>query len=260
MSQRLTRKDIKKDVQHDQFRDTVQQVVDYALENVQTLVMIGVALVAVILGSVGVYTWLESRQAQANEALAVAMTAYQGTITADDPDPDHPSRPSFASEEARRARAKELFEQVPASTEAGSVAGVYLGRIALEEGDSETARARWQEYIDEADDDILVAETYLNLIALDREQGREEELVGRLEGMLDSPDAKVPGDALLFELAKTYEQLGREQEALDAYRRLVEEFSASAYSQEAQQRRAALGGAPSPSPFGGGFPAGLTGG
>jgi len=257
MSHKLTRKDIKKDVRHDQLRDTVQQVVEYATHNVRTLALIGVGIVAVALIGVGVFTWLQSRQSRANEALSYAMTAYQGVIDAEDPAPDDPRRPRFASDEARRDRAKELFREVPRSTDAGRVASAYLGRIALEEGDAETARTLWQELVDEGGDNILVTEAYLNLVALDRQEGRGEELVGSLEAMLDSPDAKVPGDALLFELAQTLEQLGREQEALDAYRRLVEEFSSSGYSQEAQQRLAALGVAPATRQ---GFPVGLTGG
>lgn len=262
MSQRLTRKDIKKDIQHDSFRDTIEQALDYAGSHVKTLLLIAVGIVAAVLIGVGIYSWQQGRESRASEALYEATTAYQAFIDEDDPKPDDPRAPRYASEEARRQRAKELFTEVHdrfGGTESGKVALMYLGKIALEEGDVETARQHWAEFVEESDDHVLTIETSLNLLALDRQQGRAEEVAQRLEEMLDTPDAKLPGDALLFELAATYEELGREQEALDTYRRLVEEFSASSYVQEAQQRLAALGGAPAmPSR---GFPqiGGLTG-
>lgn len=262
MSQRLTRKDIKQDIQHDSFRDTIEQALDYAGSHVRVLALIGVAIVAAVLIGVGIYSWQQGREVKASEALYQATTAYQAFIDPDDPAPDDPRAPRYASEEARRQRAKELFTEVYdryGGTDSGKVAQMYLGRIALDEGDTETAREHWAEFVEDSDGHLLTIETLLNLLALDRQQGRAEEVVERLEEMLDTPDAKLPGDALLFELATTYEELGREQEALDTYRRLVEEFSASSYVREAEQRLAALGGAPA-TPAGG-FPriGGLTG-
>lgn len=259
MSQRLTRKEIKRD----QFRETMAQALDFAGSHVTNILFIGAAVVVLVLAGVGVYTWLQSRAARADEALNVAIRTYQAFIDEDDPAPDDPRAPRFASEEARRVKARELFAEVQdgyGGTDAALLASVYLGKIALEEGDGETARTHWESFIDEADDTILVAEALLNLIAVDRQEGRSEEVVQRLESMLDASDPKIPTDALLFELATTYEALGREQQALDTYQRLVEEFANSQYSQEAQQRLAALGGAPPA--FGGmpgGLPPGLTG-
>jgi tetratricopeptide (TPR) repeat protein len=259
MSQRLTRKEIKRD----QFRETMVQALDFAGSHVRNIVVLVGAVVVLTLGGVGVYTWLQARSAHADEAFNEAVRTYQALIDKEDPAPDDPRAPRFASEKARRAAAKERFLKVEESysgTDAAHVASLYLGKIALEEGDTEAARRYWQFFVDKGGDSILVAEAYLNLIALDRQEGRAEEVAARLEAMLDTPDPKIPTDALLFELATTYEKLGRDQEALDTYRRLVEEFGSSGYLQEAQQRLAALGGGP-----GGlgsaraGLPAGLTG-
>lgn len=254
MSQRLTRKEIKRD----QFRETMAQMLEFAGSHVANIVYIGGAVVVLALAGAGAYTWLQSRAAHANEALNKAIGTYQALIDTADPAPDDPRAPRFASEEDRRARARELFVEVQddyGGTDAAHLASLYLGKIALEEGDGDTARSHWQSFVDDADDTILLAEAHLNLIALDRQQGRSEEVAQRLESMLDAPDPEIPTDALLFELGTTYEHLGREQQALDTYQRLVEEFSSSQYSQEAQQRLAALGGAPPA--FGGGFPGGL---
>ena len=59
----------------------------------------------------------------------------------------------------------------------------------------------------------LAAGAEMNLIRLDREQGRLEELAGRLESLVESGESHLPEDVLLFELAQTLEQLGRHDEA-----------------------------------------------
>jgi len=242
MSQKLSRKEIKRD----QFREAMEQVLGYAGSHVRHIALAVGGVVAVILVAVAVYVWWQARETQAEEAFNRALTIYQAPIDAEDPAPDDPWSPRFATEEARRERAKELFSEVwegYGGSQSGRLALVYLGRIALDEGDSETARQRWRTFVEEEEDTVLVSETHLNLIALERQEGRSEEVVQRLEAMLDQPDPGLPLDALLFELGSTYEALGREQQALDSYRRLVEEFQSSMYVQEAQQRMAALGGA-----------------
>lgn len=243
MSQRLSRKDIKRD----EFRDRVAQAVSYAGSHVRSLMLAGLAVILVVAAAVGVYLWFQSRDARANRALARAMTVYQAPVDKDDPAPDDEIDPSFASEQARSDRAKELFGALRdrfASTGAGRTAWLYLGKIAADQGDADTAREDWQHFIDQGGSTVLVTEAYLNWIALDREQGRGEEVAERLASMVDAPESQLPKDVLLFELATTYEQLGREEEALDTYQRLVEEFATSGYTQEARQRLVALGGSP----------------
>ena len=53
----------------------------------------------------------------------------------------------------------------------------------------------------------------MDLIRLDREEGRLEELAHRLEDLIENGDGGLPEDVLLFELARTLEQLGRHDEA-----------------------------------------------
>lgn len=254
MSQKLSRKEIKRD----QFREVMEQILGYAGSHVRHIALALGGGVVVILLTVAVFVWWQARQTQAQEAFNRALTVYQATIDAEDPAPDDPWSPRFASEEARRERAKELFTEVwdgYGGSQSGRLALVYLGRIALDEGDTETARQRWRTFVEAGDDTVLVSETHLNLIALERQEGRAEEVAQKLETMLDQPNPGLPRDALLFELGSTYEALGREQQALDSYRRLVEEFRSSMYVQEAQQRMAALGGATPPrQPRGGALP------
>lgn len=240
MSERLSRQEMKRD----EFREAVGKAVDYAGSHARLLVIGAVAVVVVALAGVGVYTWLEAREADAALALNQAIEVYGAPVDEADPQPEADD-PTFASEDARRAAARDRFQQVYdqyGGTDPGRVALVYLGRIALAEGDPGTARDHWRTFLDQTGDHLVAGEVRLNLVHLERHQGQLEQVAQELEDMLDAREPVLPGDVVLFELGETYEEMGREQDALNAYQRLVQEYQVSPYTQEARQRLGALGG------------------
>jgi predicted negative regulator of RcsB-dependent stress response len=239
MNQRLTRKDIKRD----DFRAAVGRSVEYAEGHVQIIAYaVGGALLLVVL-AVAIYFYLGHRRQGANQALAAATKVYQAPIVATGAKPNDAAEPSFPTEAARRARAKELLEKVRDDyglTAAADVAGLYLAQIAADEGRLDEARKLWSDFADEHDDSMLASEARLNLIDLDRKQGKAEAVVQELRGMLETGDAPLPQDVILNELGKTLEQLRRPQEAVQFYQRILDEFPQSPYRQEAQQKVATL--------------------
>ena len=259
MNQRLTRKEIKRD----EFTAAVGRSVEYAGSHVRTIgYAIGAVLLLALLG-VAFYFWRNSRLQGANEALAQAVKVYQAPVTATGAKPNDPVAPSFANEAARRAKAKELLGKVHddyGSTAAGDVAGLYLAQIAAEEGRLDDARKGWQEFVNDHDDHMLAGEARLNLISLDRKQGKAQQVVQELQGMLEQNNAALPQDVVLYELAQTFEQLNRRQDAVQTYQRILDEFPQSPYGSDAQQKVTALdptraGGAAPPMPGGiPGFP------
>jgi tetratricopeptide (TPR) repeat protein len=237
-SQRLTRKEIKHDIQQDEFVATVGRGVDYAAHHTKTILLaVGAVAVAGAL-AFGARAWLQGRAADANATLAEAVRVAEALIDAAAPKPDDLRNPSFASEVERRQRAKALLEQVKqkhSGTEAAAVADLYLAGIALEEGDAETARRLWQAYVAEHDEGMLAAAVRTSLLRLDREQGRAEQVAEELRGMLDDAERPLPEDVVLFELAQTLDQLGKAEEAKPLYQRLVDEFPRSPYRGAAER-------------------------
>lgn len=259
MNQRLTRKEIKRD----ELASAVGRSVEYAESHARTILYaLGGALALLALGLI-VYFWLGSRSEKANEALAYAIRVQQAPIDAAAPKPQDRLAPSFATEAARRAKAKELFQEVHdgyGATDAGDVAGLYLAQIAAEEGQLDRARELWTEFVEEHGDHALAGEARLNLIGLDRQQGKGEELATRLRGLLEEAEPPLPKDVLLHELGLTLEQLERPQEAVQVYQQILDDYPQSPYRQEAQQRVSALDPTRSGGPGAlGGLPGGLPG-
>jgi tetratricopeptide (TPR) repeat protein len=241
MSQRLTRKEMKRD----DFASVLGRSVEYAESHTRNLLLALGGLIAVAAVAVAVYAFFAHRSTAAGEALNRAIKVYAAPIQAvgaKPADPTDPNTPSFPDEASRNRRAVQLLNAVRdgyAHTQAAGVAGVYLGRIAASEGKLDQARKLWSDYA-EGNKNSLAAAVRLNLIDLDRRQGKSEEVVGRLKPMLDDSDPPLPKDAVLYQLGLTYEQLQRRPEAAGAFRQILDEFPQSAYRQEAQQKVAVL--------------------
>lgn len=242
MSARLTRQEMKRDEVQEWIGLVYIWLGDHWRKVVWGVVgVIGLGLVGVL-----VMIYLQHRGEEGRLSLDRALKVYQAPINVLSPNPDDAKSPSFASEEERRSRARELLEATRdryRSTRAGRIAGVYLGRIAAAEGDLETAHDLWSRFLETDADDALAAAVQLDLYSLARQQGHVDEVIAELQGAVDSAEGPVPVDALLYELGVSLEDAGNKEEARHTFQRLVDEYPASPYSAQARQR---AGGAANP--------------
>ena len=259
MNQRVTRKDMKKD----EFASAVGRGVEYAEGHVRPIIFgIGGAVLLAVVGFL-IYGFVGHRSDAAGDRLAAAVKTYRAPLNPAEAKPNDPKEPSFVDEAARRARAKTLFAKVRSDyghTDAADIAGVYLAQIAMIEGKPEEARKLWTAFVDAHPDSMLAGEARINLIHLERgkqaSKEKLEELAQRLKAMQGQSKPPLPEEVILNELGATYEQLGRKDDATQAYKRILDEFPQSAYKASAQQRLSALDPSKlaSPSPMSGAFP------
>ncbi len=235
MSQRLSRKEIK---QKDSFMEQVGETIEFVASHLRTLIWIGIALIGAIVLIAIFMNYQRGRAARADQALADAMEIRQPpTIT--EGDSPEATEAGFDDASTRRQQAMEAFEAVTrdySGTSSAAIATAYLGEIAAESGDYETARASWEGFLRGQPQHFLTDEIELNLMALDRAEGKGDELVTSLRARLSSGDASLPPDLVLYQLAVTLDSLGRTEEATVTYQRIVEEYPNSAFSSEARSR------------------------
>ncbi len=235
MSSRLRRQDIKRD----EVLETIGGFIGFVNAHGKAILLGIVGLIVLALAAAGYRAFSESRAAKGSDALARALSAYSAGIDAESPRPEDPVAPTFADEASRTARAKELFLEVAdefGATDAGDIAGAYLGSIAAANGDLEAARDHWQRFIERQKGHLLALEVRLNLMAVDTALGRGEELVDELRAELAGGRSELPEEVLLYQLGSTLESLGRDAEAIDIYQRLVDDFPFSSYSEGASER------------------------
>ncbi len=230
----VTREDLKRN----ELGEAIGAGIHYA-EDHKRMILYGVgAVVGAVLLAAGIFYWLGSRKDGANELLASALRADGGEVVATGATPGDEAHPSFATEAARRGRAKELFTELDSkygSTATGRVAKLYLAQIAVAENDKERAKQLWKAFLDAEPAGALAATARVNLYKLDREEGRGAELAAALTTMLEADDKPLPSDVILYQLALTYEALDKRDDARTTYRRIVEEYPQSPYIADAQR-------------------------
>jgi TolA-binding protein len=235
MSQHLTRKEIKRD----ELANVMERGVEYAESHARTLFIAAGAVLGVALLSALFFLYRNNRAEQANADLTQAIKVFQAPVDPTAPKPDDAQNPIFADAAARQTRAKALFQKLRddyGSTEAGDIAGVFLGQIALAEGQPDRARELWNGFVEDHGDHLLAGEVRVNLFGLDRSQGKAAEVAQTITRMLDEAEPPLPQDVLLHELGTTQEQLGKKQDAIQSYQRILDEFPQSPFAREAQQK------------------------
>ena len=238
-SQRLTRKEIKHDVRDDAFRHAVEGGYGYVRGHQRNLILAIASIVVVVAGFGGWRTWQAKREASASDLLGHAIASYDAPVVTSDAKPDDLIQPSFPDDASRLARAKGQLEQLErdySGTGAAAVGKVYMGHIRLQEKDSAGARKLWKEFLDERPDDLLASAVRVSLLDLDRKEGKGNEIVQKLRADLEKDDKPLPEDVMLYQLGLTLEQLGRGQEAKDAYQRVVDEYPDSPWASKSTMK------------------------
>jgi len=238
-TQRLSRKEIKHEIRDDAFRHAVGESYDYVRGHRRNLLLGIAAVVVLVVGIAGWRAWDAKREKAASDELGHAIAAYDAPVVTTDAKPDDLDSPSFPDEASKQAKAKAMFDKIAADysgTGAAAVADVYIGRIKLQAGDAAGARKVWQEFLDDHSDHMLASAVRRTLLDLDRKEGKGEQVVQRLRADLEKEEKPLPEDVILFELGTTLEQLGRRQEAHDAFQRVVEEYPDSAWVSKASTK------------------------
>jgi TolA-binding protein len=227
------------DLKHDKFVDEIGVLSDKARANQRLLLTIGAAIVAIALLVYGIYFYRSTQESNAQAALATAITTFEAPV-GDAPagTPATPG-PRFKTEAERTAAAEKHFKDVQAKfsgSDASDIAGLYLARIAAGKGDTKTARANLESFIDDHEDHILVGAARFSLYQLRIEAGEAPQVVTELNAELAKAEPSLPGDSLLVLLAQAYDQQGNVAKSRETYKRLTTEFPESPYAIEAQRR------------------------
>jgi tetratricopeptide (TPR) repeat protein len=231
----------REDLKRNELGEALEAGVHYAEDHLRTILWIAGGVLGTALLVWGVMAWRGSRGERANLALGEALRVAAAPVVTTGAKPTDAAAPSFPTEAARAARARELFESVVArhgGTAAGAAAHLHLAEAAQANGDRAAARRHWQAYLDEAPAGALAAAAQRSLWALDRAEGKGEAALAAIQRDLERGGKRLPADLLLWELAVTQQALGRTAEAAAAYRRIGEEHPNSPFADEARRQAA----------------------
>jgi tetratricopeptide (TPR) repeat protein len=233
MNQRLSRKELKRD----RVGEVLSRAMVYLSGHLKLAAMVLGGLALVLLIGLGIDRMMGGRQDLASDALAGAIETLNAPLTGDLPPGADSGSPSHATATERRQAALAEFEVVVEKygrSAKARIARSYIAVLRHESGESDQARTLWQELA--RGDDVLAAQAELNILTLDRQEGRGAEAETRLLTLLDGGKSVLPEDVVLYQLAVTQEQLGKSEESLQTFRRLSEEHPTSVHAAEASSR------------------------
>lgn len=197
----MTRHDLKEQLQHDQFSDSVSKVVNYTYRNRQQVIRWSVVAL-VVLALVGAGIWYSSyRTGQRRADLEGAFEVASAQVGA-----SGEFGKSYPTEEAKRQAELKAFSDVASkdgSSHEGRLALYYLGTLKAQ-SDPKGAEADLKEVSDSSSDVAPLAKIALS--QLYSGQNRTADAQSLLRSLIDHPSSlvsKAQAQVLLAQLEQT---------------------------------------------------------
>ncbi len=237
------KKELKQQIKQDELRTGLEHAAGWAGAHRDEVRITLIALAVVGLAAVGYGSYRSHRQASAEKAFDEALTIFHASV-AGDPDASAAVGTVYPTAAEKNQKAAAAFGEVAkryGSSATGRRARYYAALASRDLGKTAEAEAELKDLASGGDDALVRGLSRLALADLHRSKGQWDPAIEGYRKIVDDNDSAVPRDHALMGLAATFEEAQRAPEALQAYRRLSEEFPSSVYATDAKRRREYLG-------------------
>lgn len=224
-------------IKHDKFLDELNQAYSFAARNRKPLILTAIAIAVLAVAAAVLAGYFRSQENKAQALLAEGINIVQTPVG----QPVAAGAAAYDTEEAKQKGAEEIFVRVIdeyGSSDAADVASLYLAQIEAGRGEYETARARLEAFVDDHPKHLLAGMAEVSLLNMRLADGDTDALITELQERVDGEKERLPRPVLLALLAQAYEMKGDQEKAIQAYRRIANEFPDSPYSLDAQRKLA----------------------
>jgi predicted negative regulator of RcsB-dependent stress response len=198
----LTRHELKEQLQHDQFRDAVSDVLTYALSNPKRLVRLIVVAVLVLVLIGGALWFAAYKRSVRQGALAAALSVIETPVGTTSQPPN-----SYPTQDAKQqAEIKVLSDMVGkyGGTREGLIAQYYLGTVKAERNDTKGAESDLRRVADSKNEFAPLAK--IALAHLYASENRISDAKALLRSIANKPSdlvSKAQAEILLAQLNLT---------------------------------------------------------
>jgi len=235
------KKELKRQIKEDEVLTGIGHAWLWASGHRKELQAVGLAALAVAAIGFGLSWYRESQDARARAEWAAALQTFHAPLESElGADTPRPAGPVFASAAERSHEALAAFDGFSrrfARHELALRAEYYSGLCHIQLGELDKAEPLLSEVA--ARKDRGTVEPALALVALAnayRSAGRYDDAVETWRRLLDDAESPLPKDQALMQLAENLERAERLTEARACYERLSHEHPMSSYAAEAQRR------------------------
>lgn len=200
------RADTRHELKHDRFAAATAETLSWAAEHRTKIMTALVILAAVLVAGIGGWAWLQQRNRAASADLGDALRTLHAQLREADT-PERPGVPSFTSVEERAKAAQQQFRAIRDKyrwTAAADIADYYIGLTAYELGNVPEAEQSLKKIAEGRNRDLAALSKYA-LASIYRATGKQKEAMDLLKQLIDRPANSVPKVTVQLELASIYE-------------------------------------------------------
>jgi hypothetical protein len=183
----LTRHELKDQLQHDRFTDTVSNVISYAGSHRPILIRAGVAILVVAILAGGLWWYFAGQSEKRGDELASAMSILDAQVG-----PPNDFAKTYATEDAKKdafAAAISSLVSKYQGTREGLIAQYYRGAARAQKGDVPGAESDLRTVADSSSSVAPLAKIALVNLYLGDKKGVEAQ--GLLQGLIKDPSPLV---------------------------------------------------------------------
>ena len=226
--------------QHD-LATLVERVSIYIQDNLRTVLLVAGAVVLAVLSLFAARNWMIEREAEASMMVGLLINAYNAPVIVSlDQLQQAPSGvESFTSTQERDLKVLELGDTIlehHSTASATPKALFYKGLALANLQRSDEAIAAQEQVLREYPGDFLAPMAQYQIARLREAEGHPAEALNHYHALAEGSGAILPPEEGLLGVARCQEAMGRTEEALETYRRLLTEFPESEYVGEARDK------------------------
>jgi len=224
-------------LKQDAFTTSTADTISWAVEHRSLVVLAGTILVLVVAIVGGTWAYLGYRDQQAQAQLASAIKKYNEPIRPPGV-PATPDVPSFGSGQERAKVTNADFTAIAdkySHTQSAAVARYFAGITARDMGDQASAEKYLQE-VSESHYPQIASLAKLALAAVYHDTGRNQQAIDLYKQLIEHPTVSVGKSTAQFALASLYESTAQPDQAKHLYEQMQKESPGTMVAQMANQR------------------------
>lgn len=229
------------ELKHDRFAETAAETYSWAAAHRNKIVFVVIAVAVVLAVLLGGMYFMRNRSEQANASLSDALNTYTAPVVPPGAPSPEPGTRTFASAAERAKAANGEFLRIAdqyGSTKPGKIARYFAGISALDMGDASAGERELKAVADNADKD-LASTAKVALAGLYRNTNRQQQAIDIYKQLIENPTATVGKTAAQLELASAYED-SNPTEAVRIYEEISKEAADTAAAEIAAARLASV--------------------
>jgi tetratricopeptide (TPR) repeat protein len=228
-------------IKRDELMTVFERMTFYVEHNVRTVAIVAGGVVLLAIGGLAVRSWMTTSEEEASFLLGQIVQTYRAPVAAslESLQQAVPGTKTFTTTEERDQRLLDLSDQVLSrygSSRAAPKALYYRGLALTGLKKPEDAAKALQDLVTRYPDDFLAPMARFQLGRVKEQAGNAAEALALYQTLAEDAQGIFPKEEGLMGVARCQEALGRKDDALKTYRKVVSDFPDSDYQFEARKK------------------------